>query len=194
MGNKKMMLTKFIAATFVFTGVCFANIQDAKAVTTLPSNNETALDSSNVLASEFTKVPSKTTFVATINGSTDTSKGKEVVNYALQLLGKPYSYGANGPNAFDCSGLTQYVYGECGFDLSRTTYTQVEQGTEVDRSSLIPGDLVFFNTYGSISHVGIYIGNGEFVHAPRTGKPVMISFLDDDYYSSRFAAGRRIFN
>ncbi|AGX41621.1 C40 family peptidase [Clostridium saccharobutylicum] len=194
MGNKKRMLSRCIAATFVFTGFCFANIQDAKAVTTLSPNNANVLNSDKVLASGLATVSSKTVFISTINGSTDTNKGKEAVNYALQLLGKPYSYGANGPNAFDCSGFTQYVYGECGFNLSRTTYTQVEEGTEVDRSSLIPGDLVFFNTYGSTSHVGIYIGNGEFVHAPRTGKPVMISFLDDDYYSSRFAAGRRIFN
>ncbi|OOM11900.1 C40 family peptidase [Clostridium saccharobutylicum] len=194
MGNKKRMLSKCIAATFVFTGICFFNTQDAKAVTLLSPDNANILDSDKILAIESKRIPAKSGFIDTINVSTNTNKGKEAVNYALQLLGKPYSYGANGPNAFDCSGFTQYVYGECGFNLSRTTYTQVEEGTEVDRSSLIPGDLVFFNTYGSTSHVGIYIGNGEFVHAPRTGKPVMISFLDDDYYSSRFAAGRRIFN
>ena len=122
------------------------------------------------------------------------AKEIEVVNYAYKFLGKPYVYGATGPNAFDCSGLTQYVYNKFGVDISRTTYTQVGEGTKVNRSDLKAGDLVFFNTEGSISHVGIYIGDGEFIHAPRTGKPVMVSSLSDGYYSERYATARRIFN
>lgn len=122
------------------------------------------------------------------------SKKNDVVKCAYTLIGKPYVYGATGPNEFDCSGLTQFVYKSTGKSISRTTYTQVKEGIEVNRNNLMPGDLVFFNTTGNISHVGIYVGNGSFIHAPRTGKPVMVSSLSSGYYRDRFATARRIFN
>jgi len=193
MKNKRKMLTKCIITAFVFLEACFINTQSAKADMTLRPNNGIKLK-----ISEFkTQAPSDTEIKLDSGNKASRgaiNKGNEVVNYAYKFLGKPYVYGATGPNAFDCSGLTQYVYNKFGVDISRTTYTQVEEGSKVKRSDLRAGDLVFFNTEGSISHVGIYIGDGEFIHAPRTGKPVMVSSLADGYYSARYATARRIFD
>jgi len=196
MRNKKNMLTKCIIATFVFAGACLINTQNANADTTLTPNKGITLKTSELKTTKVIKAPSDT---ATTSDSGDTasrgavSKGTEIANYAYRFLGKPYVYGATGPNSFDCSGLTQYVYHKFGVEISRTTYTQVGEGTKVNRSDLRAGDLVFFNTEGSISHVGIYVGNGEFIHAPRTGKPVMVSSLSDGYYSQKYSTARRIF-
>ncbi len=199
MRNKKNMLIKCIVGAFVCTGAFLINTQNAKADTTLTPNKGITLKTSELKTAKVIKAPSDGQGISD-NGSTDTasrgviSKGTQVVNYAYKFLGKPYVYGAAGPNAFDCSGLTKYVFSKFGVNLSRTTYTQVGEGTKVNRNDLKAGDLVFFNTEGSISHVGIYIGNGEFIHAPRTGKPVMVSSLSDGYYSQRYATARRIIN
>ena len=196
MKNKRNIIAKCMIATFVFVGVYSINIQDAKADTTLTINKGITLAASEIKGTKEIKAP-----IAEENNSLENgyglsrgtvNRGLEVVNYAYNFLGKPYVYGANGPNSFDCSGLTQYVYNRFGVNLTRTTYTQVNQGIKVERSNLQPGDLVFFNTQDSMSHVGIYIGGGDFIHAPRTGKPVMISSLSEGYYSSRYATGRRI--
>lgn len=198
MRNKKSMLIKCIVGAFVFTGACLINTQNAKADTTLTPNKGITLKTSELKTAKVIKAPSDGE--VTSDGSSDTpsrgtvSKGTQVVNYAYKFLGKPYVYGAAGPNSFDCSGLTQYVFSHFGINLSRTTYTQVGEGIKVNRSDLKAGDLVFFNTQGSTSHVGIYIGNGEFIHAPRTGKPVMVSSLSDGYYSQKYATARRIVN
>ena len=197
MKNKNNMLIKCIIVAFVSSGVCLLNTQNVKADTTLTSSKGITLKTSELKTAKVIKAPSDTETTSDSESKASRgaiSKGNEVVNYAYKFLGKPYVYGANGPNAFDCSGLTQYVYNKFGAGLSRTTYTQVEEGTKVKRSDLRAGDLVFFNTEGSISHVGIYIGNGEFIHAPRTGKPVMVSSLGDGYYLEKYATARRIFN
>jgi cell wall-associated NlpC family hydrolase len=192
---KKDIFIKFIIAIIVFSGACFINTQKVKADTTLTSNKGITIKTSELKTNKVIQAPSdeETTIDDKVSRGV-ISKGNEVVNYAYKFLGKPYVYGATGPNSFDCSGLTQYVYNRFGVNLSRTTYTQVNQGIKVDRSNLRAGDLVFFNTEGSISHVGIYIGNGEFIHAPRTGKPVMVSSLADGYYSNKYATARRLFN
>jgi len=193
MRNKKNMLTKCIIATFVFAGVCFINTQNANADTTLTPNKGITLKTSELKTTKVIKAPSDTSNSVENVSRGAVSQGTEVANYAYKFLGKPYVYGATGPNAFDCSGLTQYVYNKFGVDISRTTYTQVGEGTKVNRSDLKAGDLVFFNTEGSTSHVGIYVGNGQFIHAPRTGKPVMVSSLSDGYYSQKYSTARRIF-
>ena len=197
MRNNRKMITKYIISAFVFLGACFINTQSAKANIILTPNNGIILKTSGFIITKAIQAPSDTEATSdsgNIASRGAITKGNEVVNYAYKFLGKPYVYGATGPNAFDCSGLTQYVYNKFGVDISRTTYTQVGEGTKVNRSDLRAGDLVFFNTEGSISHVGIYIGGGEFIHAPRTGKPVMVSSLSDGYYSARYATARRIFN
>ena len=92
---------------------------------------------------------------------------------ALAKLGKPYRWGAVGPNAFDCSGLVKWSFGQAGRSLPRTSRAQAGAGMPVSRANLQPGDLVFF--YKPISHVGIYIGNNKVVHASRKGQPVKVS-------------------
>ncbi|MFD8690714.1 NlpC/P60 family protein [Streptomyces sp. NPDC059651] len=104
------------------------------------------------------------------------ARAAEAVAFAYTALGKPYVWGATGPSSFDCSGLTQAAYRSAGVSLPRTTYTQIDAGRRVSRSELAPGDLVFF--YSGISHVGLYIGNGRMIHAPRPGAPVRIAPID----------------
>ncbi|MGW7569551.1 NlpC/P60 family protein [Streptomyces tendae] len=105
------------------------------------------------------------------------SRTAAAVAYAYQKLGSPYVWGATGPNAFDCSGLTQAAYRAAGVSLPRTTYAQIDAGRRVPRSELLPGDLVFF--YSGISHVGIYVGNGQMIHAPNPSAPVRVAPVDE---------------
>lgn len=108
-----------------------------------------------------------------------------IIAYAKTFLGTPYAWGANGPNTFDCSGFTKYVYAHFGIGLGRTTYDQITQGKYVSRENLQAGDLVFFGT-GSPHHVGIYMGNGSYIHAPQTGDVVKISQMTrHDFMSGR---------
>jgi len=105
------------------------------------------------------------------------SRAAAAVSYAYAKLGSPYVWGATGPSAFDCSGLVQAAYRSAGISLPRTTYAQIDAGRRVSRSELLPGDLVFF--YSGISHVGIYIGNGQMIHAPNPSAPVRIAPIDE---------------
>ncbi|MBT2507153.1 C40 family peptidase [Streptomyces sp. ISL-98] len=100
-------------------------------------------------------------------GDAYAAKAEKVIAFARAQIGKPYVWGATGPSSYDCSGLTQDAWKAAGVDLPRTTWDQVEVGTRVATENLKPGDLVFF--YDDISHVGIYIGNGKMIHAPKPG-------------------------
>ncbi|MFI9249175.1 NlpC/P60 family protein [Streptomyces sp. NPDC053069] len=104
------------------------------------------------------------------------ARAAAAVSYAYAKLGSPYVWGATGPNAFDCSGLAQAAYRSAGVSLPRTTYAQINAGRRVSRSELLPGDLVFF--YSGISHVGIYVGNGQMIHAPNPSAPVRLAPVD----------------
>lgn len=115
-----------------------------------------------------------------------------IVQYAFKFLGKAYVYGATGPNAFDCSGFTSYVYRHFGVSLPRTAAEQSRVGAAVSKGDLKPGDLLFFNTRGGISHVGMYIGNGEFIHAANEDSGVTISDLSGSYYMRTYCGARRI--
>lgn len=109
-----------------------------------------------------------------------------VVAYASNFLGTPYKWGGTTPAGFDCSGFTQYVYKHFGINLGRATYNQINDGYAVSRDELKPGDLVFYGTGGSPSHMGIYVGNGMYIHSPRTGDVVKISPYDrSDYITAR---------
>ncbi|KUL38729.1 C40 family peptidase [Streptomyces regalis] len=105
------------------------------------------------------------------------SRAASAISYAYTKLGSPYVWGATGPDAFDCSGLTQAAYRSAGISLPRTTYAQIDAGRRVSRAELLPGDLVFF--YSGISHVGLYIGNGQMIHAPNPSAPVRVAPLDE---------------
>lgn len=104
-------------------------------------------------------------------GDLATGDAGELLRYAKLYMGKPYVWAAKGPDAFDCSGFTSYVYRHLGIDIGGDTYTQIEHGTPVSYSELKPGDLIFT---GGVSHVGIYVGNGMMIHAPRPGEFVTI--------------------
>ncbi|HSV98223.1 MAG TPA: C40 family peptidase [Spirochaetota bacterium] len=132
-------------------------------------------------------------------GSIAEGRRGHVVDTARQYLGAPYRYGGETPHGFDCSGFVMYVYDKNGLRLPRATVEQYRSGRPVSRRALGPGDLVFFSIYGGrISHVGIYAGNGSFIHAPSCGKRVSYARLDNSYWKTRysgavsyFAAGRR---
>jgi peptidoglycan DL-endopeptidase CwlO len=111
-----------------------------------------------------------------------------VVGVAMRYLGVPYVWGGSTPRGFDCSGLVMYAFAQIGVSVPHSSYAQYGMGTPVSMSQLQPGDLVFF---AGASHVGIYIGGGQFIHAPHTGDVVKISSLSG-WYSSTFAGGRRL--
>ncbi|MGW0394099.1 NlpC/P60 family protein [Streptomyces sp. NPDC003042] len=106
----------------------------------------------------------------------DGSRAARAVAFAYGAIGKPYVWGATGPGSFDCSGLTQAAWRSAGVSLPRTTYTQINAGRRVSRDQLAPGDLVFF--YSGITHVGMYVGNGQMIHAPRPGSTVRLAPVD----------------
>ena len=108
---------------------------------------------------------------------------------AMQFLGVPYVWGGASPSGFDCSGLVMYAFAQVGVSLPHHAASQYGMGVPVSRDALQTGDLVFFN---GLSHVGIYIGGGQFVHAPHTGDVVKISSLSDSWYASTWVGGRRI--
>ena len=125
-----------------------------------------------------------------------TSKGEEVVNYAKQYLKCKYVYGASGPSTFDCSGFTMYVFKHFGISLSHSATAQSKKGTYVAKENLQPGDLVFFKDYqtmAGIGHCGIYVGDGNFIHASSgTGYCVKLSTLLTGSYNTRYSTARRI--
>ncbi|OAA86441.1 C40 family peptidase [Clostridium ljungdahlii] len=120
-------------------------------------------------------------------GGSSIASSDAVVAYASNFLGVPYVWGGTSPSGFDCSGLVQYVYAHFGIDLPRTSQEQQTVGTAVSRDELQPGDLVFFGS--PAYHVGIYVGGGQFINAPKTGDVVKIASLDN---RSDFTGGRRV--
>ena len=129
--------------------------------------------------------------------ATTSSKGQEIVDFAKQYLGCKYVYGGSGPSTFDCSGFTMYVFKNFGVNLSHSATAQSKNGSYVAKSDLQPGDLVFFKDYETmvgIGHCGIYIGDGNFIHASSgTGYCVKISTLLTGSYNTRYETARRIF-
>ena len=120
-----------------------------------------------------------------------TRVGDKAASIALNQVGSPYRYGGSNPDGFDCSGLVQYSYARAGVALPRTTMAQWNFAEPVDSDRMRAGDLLFFNIAGKMSHVGLYLGDGRFVHAPSSGKVVTVESLRSDYYSRAFLrAGR----
>ena len=129
------------------------------------------------------------------NDGTATSSGSNIANFAMQYVGYPYAYAGEGPYAFDCSGFTKFVIqNTLGMDITHDMFTQIGMGQSVGMNELQPGDLVFFaNTFRpGLSHAGIYIGGGQFVHAENESTGVRVSDLNSDYYGSRWAGGTRL--
>ena len=134
--------------------------------------------------------------VSALNNSANSlasNKAQKIISTTKQYLGVPYVWGGTSPSGFDCSGLVYYVFRQHGINLNRTAATQYQHGTYVTKSNLRPGDLVFFqNTYKEgISHVGIYVGDGQFLHAS-SSQGVTISALSNSYWASHYYGARRI--
>lgn len=110
------------------------------------------------------------------------SLGDDAARIALGQVGTPYRYGGASPSGFDCSGLVHYSYLKAGKSLPRTTSQLWNASSTVERNNIRAGDLLFFNIDGKMSHVGMYIGDSRFVHAPSSGKKVSVASLESDYY------------
>lgn len=132
-------------------------------------------------------------YIITENKNINTSQTQKVVDLAYKQIGKPYSWGSSGPNAFDCSGLTSYVYkNSVNVKLPRTSRDQSRFGQTVNKSQLQAGDLVFFGSGKNVSHVGVYVGDSKMVHSPSTGKDVRVDSINSSYYSKRFITAKRV--
>jgi murein DD-endopeptidase len=118
--------------------------------------------------------------------------GEKLVGVAAGFIGTPYRYGGESPKGFDCSGLVFYSFEKVGQKVPRTAADQRRAAERVKRDELEPGDLVFFrSSKGRVDHVGIYAGDGRFIHAPNSGKVVSYGYLDDPYYRSHFVSAGR---
>ncbi len=207
--SKRKILTKAVAITVVCAAVAMVGAESISADTSAKTKQGVVLKTSELKVNKVIVSPkkveeqntvqssrsSKTTGKKNTNSSINRGVNKsssQVANYAYNFLGRPYVYGANGPNAFDCSGFTSYVYRHFGVSLPRTARSQFSAGSAVSRDNLAPGDLVFFNTVGYLGHVGLYIGGGDFIHAASSGR-VKISSLNEGYYRTRYAGARRVF-
>lgn len=122
------------------------------------------------------------------------SDADALISNAMGFLGVAYRFGGASPSGFDCSGFMQYVFRKAfAVNLPRVSAEQAKVGVHVSRGNLQAGDMVFFRTRGKrISHVGMYVGNGRFIHAPRTGKRIEITSLNNKYWSARYATARRV--
>lgn len=117
--------------------------------------------------------------------------GARAARIAVDQVGVPYRYGGSTPTGFDCSGLVQYSYRQAGKSLPRTTGQLWNHTVTVPKKEMQAGDLLFFSIAGKMQHVGLYLGNGNFVHAPSSGRTVTVESLSSDFYSEAFLrAGR----
>lgn len=198
------LLTITVASSFSLMN----RSEKVKADTPEVKTSAVEIKSTTFTTSKVIKVPAKTKAVVTTSKNSTSkkssnynrgfgeinasSRGGQVASYALRFVGYPYVWGATGPRAFDCSGFALYVYRHFGVGLARTASSQYYgNGHSVSKSQLAPGDLVFF--YSGISHVGIYIGGGRFVHASNSSTGVKISSLYEGHYLSSFRGAKRIF-
>lgn len=120
--------------------------------------------------------------------------GVEIVSSAHKYIGYRYVYGTAGPSTFDCSGFTSYLYKQHGYSLPRSSYDQGSYGTYVDKTELVAGDLVFFSNRSDrrINHVGLYVGEGNFIHASTSGRGVVKDSLYENYYVNHYVTARRV--
>ena len=125
-----------------------------------------------------------------------TGRIQSLIQHALALLGTPYRWGGTGTDGFDCSGLVGYVFRSAlGIELPRVSTQMANSGELItDRANLSPGDLVFFGTHHGkrVDHVGIYVGDGRFLHAPRSGRDVTVYSLESGYWSDKYMEARRV--
>ncbi|SHH87026.1 NlpC/P60 family protein [Sporobacter termitidis DSM 10068] len=145
---------------------------------------EKIMSESQIIAAECKKAVAK---------GADEETLESLADIMTRQLGKPYVYGAAGPDAFDCSGLVQYVYGAAGIKLPRVVSQQSRVGSAVQKEDLKFGDIIFFSDGGeTLTHTGLYIGSGYFMHSPATGEVVTLSNLSEEYYVEMYRAAVRV--
>ncbi len=125
--------------------------------------------------------------------SNSSSPGRQAATIALEQVGVPYRYGGASPNGFDCSGLVQYAYMQAGLNVPRTTGQLWSAAKPVAQHELSAGDVLFFNIEGKMSHVGVYLGERRFVHAPQSGRSVSVASLDSPFYKSALIRAGRLY-
>ena len=176
-------------------------LKNGTAITVLSTSNGWSKVSyagkTGYISADYLVTASSGTAISPSNTAASVSisaKRQSVLNYAAQFLGVPYVYGGSTPSGFDCSGFTSYVFKNTVSSIPRVAQAQYDATTRVSRDDLLPGDLVFFgSSTSSISHVGIYVGNNQFIHAPSTGDVVKYSSLTGSYATRYQGAGRVIF-
>ena len=168
--------------------VRFGNYKSAE----IAQNHGKSLQNQKKIGEFFVVAPGDYTISKLKHNTINNSLRKALSDTAHEYLGVPYVWGGNGEKGFDCSGFTRAVYRLNGISIPRVSADQYKYGKPVKTKDLQAGDLVFFNTNGGskVSHVGVYIGDGLFIHAPSKGKTVRKDKLSLDYWSSRFIGGK----
>jgi cell wall-associated NlpC family hydrolase len=198
--NSHHSFTRWLLAAVLGVAALPALAQEATATATVAAT----ADASRPVAAEPMSMSDRALMLASdINrlvgarGDSSASPGRvqSVLSRALALLGTPYRWGGTSPEGgFDCSGLVGYVFRNAlGIELPRVSREMAKTGELVaSKAQLVKGDLVFFGKSGTVDHVGIYVGDGKFVHAPRTGRDVTVSTLETGYWGAKFLQGRRV--
>lgn len=163
------------------------------SLTSLSANVQTSSAMNNVRGVTIAVIGEH--YATPVKTNTNKARNQEIVNQALNLAGTHYQYGGNTPETgFDCSGFVRYVYNQAAqITLPRTASAISKTGRSVEKNALQAGDLVFFNTTNyPNSHVGIYIGEGQIIHAPRTGRSVSIESIESGYWAGRYSGAKRV--
>jgi cell wall-associated NlpC family hydrolase len=199
--NPNRTFTRWILAGALALGALPAFAQDATATAAVAATTEAGRPAStNSMSMSDRALMLATDINRLVGGSraeaaTPPNRVQSVLSRALALLGTPYRWGGTSPEGgFDCSGLVGYVFRNAlGIELPRVSREMAKTGELVaSKAQLVKGDLVFFGKSGTVDHVGIYVGDGKFVHAPRTGRDVTVSTLETGYWGAKFLQGRRV--
>ena len=193
--QKKLLLSITLLTTILFTTGCAPKNSDGSYASTY-SYHSYLNNTKNIKTSRNNEVRQERRVVNNNRYRPTSNITNKIETTAKSLLGTDYQYGANGPYQYDCSSFTKYVFAKQGITIPRVSRDQAQRGQYIKARQLQKGDLVFFDSKKSakVSHVGIYLGRGDFIHASSSQDKVTISNLSSNYYSKHFKWGRRVTN